>query len=148
MNREFGAGGVVFKEEGGSSLWLVRRNSPSKLYPEENMWTLPKGMLDKGETTKEAAAREVKEEGGVEVEILEKVFDQRMMYTPRGGVKTFKLVSYFLMKYLRDTEEGFSFETAEVAWLPYQEAGERLTYSSEKKVLEMATLVLEGKKNE
>lgn len=55
------AGGVVEKE--GELLMIYRRK----------MWDLPKGKLDKGETIKECAVREVEEETGVKVRIDKKI---------------------------------------------------------------------------
>lgn len=139
MKREFSAGGAVSKKMDGEVLWLVRRSKPSDLYPEENRWTLPKGWVEEGESVAEGAKREVGEEAGVAVEVLAKVEDQKFVYTPRGETeKTFKVVTYFLMEYKVDLAEGFGQETAEVVWLPFEEARKRLIYSSEKKVLDKA----------
>ncbi|MEM7297942.1 MAG: NUDIX hydrolase [Bacteroidota bacterium] len=55
------AGGVVEKE--GKILLIYRRK----------VWDLPKGKLDKGETIKECAVREIKEETGVKVKIDHKI---------------------------------------------------------------------------
>jgi len=43
-----------------------------------------------------------------------------------------------LVKYLKDTKEGHDWETEEVVWLPYEAAFEKLTFKSEKEVLEKA----------
>lgn len=57
------AGAVVRDAEG--RLLLIRRGHP----PAEGMWSLPGGRIEPGETAAEAAAREVLEETGLEVEI-------------------------------------------------------------------------------
>ena len=60
MNKEFSAGAVIFKKEKNDVLFLVvysRRN---------NIWGFPKGHIEQAETEKEAAAREIKEEAGLE----------------------------------------------------------------------------------
>jgi 8-oxo-dGTP pyrophosphatase MutT (NUDIX family) len=139
MNREFSAGGAVYKEEGGLVLWLVRRNKPNELYPDENRWTLPRGWIEKGESAEDTAVREVKEEGWTEAEIIKKITDSKFVYTPKGKEKTFKVITYYLMKYSGDSNQrGEIEETAEVVWLPYEEARKRLVFSGEKKVLDMA----------
>ena len=44
---------------------------------------LPKGHIDPGETPLQAAAREVREEAGVEVELVRELGEVRYWYTPR-----------------------------------------------------------------
>lgn len=57
------AAGVVVEQEG--RILLVRRNHE----PAYGRWSFPSGFVDAGETVEGAAAREVLEEAGVEVEI-------------------------------------------------------------------------------
>ena len=60
MNKEFSAGAVIFKKENNDVLFLVvysKRN---------NIWGFPKGRIEQLETEKEAAAREIKEEAGLD----------------------------------------------------------------------------------
>jgi 8-oxo-dGTP pyrophosphatase MutT (NUDIX family) len=138
MNREFSAGGVVFKVDKETTFWLIRRSKPSTLYPEEDRWTLPKGWLEKDEKPEQAALREVEEEAWVKARVVEKLIDQRLVYTPRGGEKTFKINTYYLMEYLENSSASTDSETAEATWLPYTEARKKLVYSGEKKVLDLA----------
>ena len=57
-----GVGTVVFKED---RVLLVQRGKP----PREGSWSLPGGRQRLGETVREAARREVREESGLEVEV-------------------------------------------------------------------------------
>lgn len=57
-----GAGAVVHR---GGNVLLVRRKNP----PNEGRWSLPGGLVEVGESTQAAAAREVYEETGLEVSI-------------------------------------------------------------------------------
>lgn len=55
-----GVGVVVWK---GDDVLLIRRGKP----PRRGEWSLPGGLQELGETVAEAAAREVREETGVEI---------------------------------------------------------------------------------
>lgn len=55
------AGGIVEKD---NKILLIHRNG---------LWDIPKGKLEKKEKKKEGAAREVEEETGAKVEIIEKI---------------------------------------------------------------------------
>ncbi len=57
-----GVGVVVLKAD---RVLLVRRNKP----PRQGGWSLPGGRQRLGETVRETAAREVREEAGLEVEV-------------------------------------------------------------------------------
>lgn len=61
------AGGVVWRRlSGGLQFLLVRpvQLATQDLAPEEGEWVLPKGHIERGESTEEAALREVLEEAG------------------------------------------------------------------------------------
>jgi len=57
--------GVLIAEEATARLLLVRRNHEPAL----GAWAFPSGYVDAGEVLEQAAAREVREEANVEVEI-------------------------------------------------------------------------------
>lgn len=68
MSREYperpfvGVGAVILK---GDRVLLIQRGKP----PRVGQWSLPGGAQELGETVREAAAREVREETGIEAEI-------------------------------------------------------------------------------
>ncbi|MHA7871842.1 MAG: NUDIX hydrolase [Hyphococcus sp.] len=58
-----GVGAVVFR---GDEVLVIKRGKP----PFEGHWSIPGGKLIPGETVKDAVRREVREETGLEIEIL------------------------------------------------------------------------------
>lgn len=59
-----GVGAVIWR---GSEVLLARRGRP----PKQGSWTLPGGMQHVGETVAETARREILEETGLEVEVVD-----------------------------------------------------------------------------
>ena len=53
-----------------------------------------------------------------------------------------KFVTFYLMEWQKDLPEGHDTETSEVAWLPYDEAYKKLSFSGEKQILKKAKLLL------
>jgi 8-oxo-dGTP diphosphatase len=78
------AGGIVL--DGAGSVMLVRR----AVEPYRGMWALPAGFQEHDETPREAAAREVREECGLEVEVGE-LFD---LVFVRGGRRSVNLALF------------------------------------------------------
>lgn len=154
LNREFSSGGVVFRKDGDEILWLVRKTATSSLFPKSH-WMLPKGWIDnENENTPgpiasgkikadedslhQTAIREVREETGVDAEIIKKIGTVKFFYTHPERGKILKFVTYYLMERKSELKEGFDFETSEISWLPFDEAHKILSFSREKKVLQDA----------
>jgi 8-oxo-dGTP pyrophosphatase MutT (NUDIX family) len=110
----------------------------------EGLWALPKGNVDPGETPAETAVREVFEETGVRGSLQEKLGDVKYVYTRRDGERTFKIVSFFLLRAGRgrigDIDEQMRIEVAEARWLPLEDAPRLLAYKGER---EMAAKALD-----
>jgi 8-oxo-dGTP pyrophosphatase MutT (NUDIX family) len=96
MNKEFSAGAVIFKKEGPNILFLIIYSKRNKI------WGLPKGRIEQAETEKEAAAREIKEEAGLEnLDFIdgfreEIVYDVISKRSPFKGQRIEKHAIYFL----------------------------------------------------
>ena len=157
MLRVFSAGGVVYKKTPDGVLWLVTKSNPSELIT-QSKWRFPKGWLDDAEVgdnggpltrgevkasekqIREAALREVAEEGGVKAEIIKKIATVKYNFNLEEK-KYLKFVTFYLMQWEKDLPEGFTFETSEIAWLPYEEARKILAFVGEKETLDKAILV-------
>lgn len=96
MNKEFSAGAIIFKRESNNILFLIIYSGRNRI------WGFPKGHLEQGETAKEAAIREIKEEVGLESLNFIDGFREEVMYEtiskrpPFKGEKIEKYVTYFL----------------------------------------------------
>ena len=134
MKREFSAGGIVFNNKGQV---LVTQHSQNK------HWSFPKGLIDPGQTTEEAALREVKEEGGVEAGIKGKVGYSKFVYT-LNGEKIFKVVTFFLMKYISGDPKDHDFEVSEAGWYESEDALKQLTFAQDKQLLKKALEILKN----
>jgi 8-oxo-dGTP pyrophosphatase MutT (NUDIX family) len=156
--REFSSGGVVFKNKSGQVLWLLAATVPNEVFP-NIVWRLPKGWIDDTapgipgpmasgrvkadeDSLRDTALREVREEGGVDAKIIEKIGTVKYFYTFPGKGKILKFVTFYLMEYAGDRPEGFDGETSEVAWLPFEAAIKKLSFGVEKEVLKEAKELL------
>jgi 8-oxo-dGTP pyrophosphatase MutT (NUDIX family) len=96
---------------------------------------LPKGGANRGETPEEAAGREVREETGVNVEVVEPLGDVEYWYR-RGGRRIFKTVHFYLCRYVSGSTDDHDHEVDEARWIPLQEARTALSYPGERALIE------------
>ena len=124
---EFSAGGVVVDDRGQFLLIRARdlRNRP--------VWTLPKGTLAAGETSEQAALREVQEETGYRCRVVREL-EVVTYWFQRDGQRIKKTVSWFLMHPLEKVGDH-DHEVDEVAWAEREEALRRLRYDSDRRLL-------------
>jgi 8-oxo-dGTP pyrophosphatase MutT (NUDIX family) len=139
VRREFSAGGVVVRRLRGG--WHVAAIRPGG----KSVWALPKGLIGESESPAETAAREVAEETGVEGRLVEKLGDVRYVYT-WDGERIFKVVSFYLFRYLRgklgDIPPEHAHEVDATRWLPLDEAPRLLAYKGEREMAERARELL------
>lgn len=133
MNREFSAGGIVYDDS--KKVLLVYMNTISGI----KVWTFPKGHIEKKESPKQAALREVLEETGYICEIIDdKEFFVNKYFFMRDGKKVLKTVYWYLMKPIENTGKiETPFEIDDVRWFGLKQAIEILFYPSDKKMIEL-----------
>lgn len=115
-----------------------------------NRWQLPKGLVDAGESAEQTALREVREEAGIEAEIIEKIETIEYWYfgNQKGKrVRFHKFVHFFLMKYIAGDVGDHDHEVAEARWVKPDEAIEMLAFKSEKAVVEKAFALIKQREN-
>ena len=133
---QISAGGVAFRMNEGSAEVAIVAMKPSR------RWQLPKGIIDAGESEEQAALREVREEAGIECEMLEKIETIEYWYVgdQKGGrVRYHKFVHFFLLRYLSGETEDHDHEIAEARFVSMDEAVEMLAFKSEKEVVKKAS---------
>jgi 8-oxo-dGTP pyrophosphatase MutT (NUDIX family) len=103
---------------------------------------LPKGHIESGEKGAEAARREVREEAGIDAELVEKLGDIRYWYQ-RPDARVLKVVSFFLLRYRSGSVGDHDWEVDSAEWVPLEDAPRLLTYKGEREMAEAALSRLE-----
>ena len=131
MRREFSAGGLVVRRFRGRPFLAVVRLRGGEVT------ALPKGHPDPGEPMASAALREVREEAGLEAEVVDKLGDVRYWYT-WDGERVLKVVSFFLCRYRSGSVRDHDHEVDAAEWIPLEDAPRRLSYRGEREMAETA----------
>src|SRR5438045_4569241 len=105
-------------------------------------WGLPKGAVAAGETSEQAALREVLEETGLTASIV-KPLDTIEYFFRAADVLIRKRVDFYLMNYAGGELTPQLSEVDDVEWVELSEAIRRASFASEKKLLESAMQELE-----
>lgn len=128
------AGGVVFRvRDAAPEILLVRRARSGR-------WRLPKGHVDPGESTEEAAVREVAEEAGVCVEVIATIGESSYSYYDaelQGRIE--KTVHHFLMRARpgqRVVVERATFDAGD--FFPLEQAAGMLHFDNEREAVRQA----------
>lgn len=153
MKREFSAGCVVYKKSPKGTFFLIGKHSGY------HKWVLPKGLIEKGEHAWQTAIRETEEEMGVKAKLINKKPIHKVQYfyyadlkenhqakrrvqkyQEKGGKKTkvFKIVSFYLAKYVSGNPEDHDWEMEEAGWFKFGEALEKMAFPGEKEALKKA----------
>lgn len=137
VERAVSAGGVVLREgAAGAEVVICGRDA-------DDVWGLPKGTLDEGESLQEAAVREVSEETGLKVEIVTKIGVVEYWFSA-DGVRYHKWVHHYLMRSTGGRTADHDAEHDRVEWMPADKAIGRLTFDNDKNMVRQAMSKLKG----
>jgi bis(5'-nucleosidyl)-tetraphosphatase len=135
---EVSCGGVpVYLEKYKKPLYLlVLHNGPFQY------WAFPKGRQNKGESYKETAIREIREETGQSNFKIVKRLISDSIYFPKRGAKTIiKKVIFFLVHFY-SKDIIISSEHAGWRWVTYEEALSMLSFEDYRRVLKESHEIL------
>jgi len=136
MRDEHSSGGAVISFRDGSPfVALIATRGRTR-------WGLPKGAVSEGETSEQAALREVNEETGLTANIV-KPLDTIEYFFRASGTLIRKRVDFYLMNYASGELVPQLSEVDDVEWVALPEAIQRASFDSEKKLLEMAQQEIE-----
>ncbi len=110
-----------------------------------NRWQLPKGLVDRGESSEEAAVREVREEAGVDTQMIDRIDRVEYWYfsNEQGHrIRYHKYVYFYLLGYKSGDVRDHDREVNEARWFDIDEAIEMLSFDSEKRIMEKAKALI------
>jgi 8-oxo-dGTP pyrophosphatase MutT (NUDIX family) len=132
---QISAGGVAFRwGDSGPELAIISVKPKLR-------WQLPKGIVDEGESPQVAAVREVREEAGVDANLIKLIETIEYWYrTVKYGkpIRYHKFVHFYLMEYQNGDVANHDHEVEEARWVSFDEALEMLDFKSEREVVKKA----------
>ncbi|MGB0855789.1 MAG: bis(5'-nucleosyl)-tetraphosphatase [Nitrosopumilus sp.] len=135
MIEETSAGIVLFRKEDSKNLFLLLH------YPSGH-WDFVKGKMEKGESTRQTAIRETKEETGIIDVTFFKNFEEWIEYNFQyQGELIHKKVVFFLAE-TKTSKVMISHEHLDYTWMDYNTAMEKTTFDNAKTVLTKAQMSL------
>ena len=120
---------IIYKASETSYLTLLVKNHNGRNY------SFPKGHVEKGETEEETAVREIKEETGLDVTIIDS-FREVADYCPFGKIK--KRVVFFMAQTFSNKVAIQEEEIDSFIWVDLNDAHNRCTYDNDLRVIRKA----------
>lgn len=140
---EVSAGGVAVSVVGGKicGALISRHNRAGRLE-----WLLPKGHVEEGETPAQAAAREVREETGIESKPVRFLSSMDYWFSSTDK-RVHKVVHHFLLEATGGrltVEDDPDQEATQAKWVPLTEMPKRLAFPAERRIAGLALKLLGG----
>ena len=127
-NEHSSGGAVISIRDGVAHVAMIATRGKTR-------WGLPKGAVSEGETSEQAALREVLEETGLTAEII-KPLDTIEYFFRAGDTLIRKRVDFYLMRYVGGELTPQLSEVDDVEWVEISQAISRASFDSERKLLE------------
>ena len=138
---ELSAGVIVFKRINGKPIYLLLHYRHGRGY-----WDFSKGHLEKNETEKQAAIRELKEEAGItDIKLIDSFKEKLSYHFMNGNEKSFKEVTYFLAE-TNSSKVTISEEHVGFLWADYEKAMEMIMFENTKEILKKANKIASKQK--
>lgn len=126
MKHEKSCGALVIRKQNGKTQLLILKHKFG------GHWSFPKGHVEAGETERQTAIREVREETGLSIRIREG-FRQSVQYFPQPGVR--KQVVYFLAEAMPGPTVPQEEEISEIRWIDLEDALDTVTFRNDKNLI-------------
>lgn len=133
MTMEKSCGAIVYRKFHGNTEILLIKHVNS------GHWSFPKGHVEDGESETETAAREIREETGLDV-IIDQSFREIVSYSPKKDTQ--KDVVYFLAKAKSYEFSPQPEEISQIKWVEIGLAPTILTYDNDKAIVSKARLAI------
>ena len=104
-------------------------------------WSLPKGLIEPGESPEAAAQREAREETGLSGTILDRIDTIKYSYMAKWEkppIRVFKIVTFYLLKFTEGDPSQHDGEVDRVEWFSIDNAISSASYPQEKAILRKA----------
>jgi len=138
MNIETSCGAVVFTREHGELRYVIVRSL-------EGFYGFPKGHMEAGETERETALREIEEETGLKVTLLDGFWTEDSHPLIREGrPDVLKWIGYFLAEFQGQTLRAQEEEISSIQLMTFDEAMNAFQFESSKRILREADAYLKS----
>lgn len=138
MQTEKSCGAVVFTREHGALRYVI-------ICSTEGFYGFPKGHMEPGETEEQTALREIYEETGLNVHLIDgfRTTDEHPHHRPSRPT-VMKHMVYFLAEYADQQPKAQLSEVSSISLMSYEEALKAFQFESSRRILTEAHQFITG----